>query len=127
MGTPDIGAIAKIGCQLIELQLTLVSEQAEDVIEDLWVLGYFFGVFDAMGRRAKLEKYTDGFNLITIGFFNLMHGPEQGAVPLRLALDSHANLRFLDGNMTGGTDVFGWLSEQKTPPMQLVKYLNASS
>jgi hypothetical protein len=124
--TDKIGVFAKIGCEMIELQLTLASKETSSALTDLWALGYCFGVFDAMGQRAKLDQHTDGFSLITVGFFNLMSGPEPGGERLRVALDNQTNPLFISGNRTGGSDVFAWFSDQNKQPTGLVKYLTRS-
>src|SRR5690349_3704122 len=60
--------LANIGAGLIQLQLTLASQIPDQAMIDRWVLGYCFGVFDALVQRHNLDQYTDGIALITFGF-----------------------------------------------------------
>src|SRR5262245_6027055 len=109
---------------MIEIQLTLASKETDAELTDLWILGYCFGLFDAMGRRAKLEhKSAEGLFLITLGFSLLMGGHSAGAGKVRQALDNQTDHRFTEGNRTGGSDLFAWFADANKPPMGLCTYV----
>jgi hypothetical protein len=123
VNVPDkVGQFANIGCDMIDIQLTLSSIEPEDALQDLWTLGYCFGVFDAIGQRGKLSQ-EDTFSVITVGFFNLLRGPEQGGEKLRIALDNQTNTLFQRGVLIGGSDIFAWLSDRNKTPMGLTRHL----
>ena len=105
------------------MQLALASKEPTEALKDFWVLGYCFGVFDAMAQRAKLDQYTEGIALITIGFLLLMSGPMEGAEQLRQALDNQTAPDFARGNRTGGDDLFAWFADRNKAPMSLFNQL----
>jgi hypothetical protein len=60
--------VAEIGYGLIEVQFILSSLTAVEVIENLWVLGYCFGVFDASIQAAKMDPRAMDFWRCPMGF-----------------------------------------------------------
>jgi hypothetical protein len=119
--TEQIDSFAKLGVKVITLQLSLASKEASDAADEAWPLGYCFGVFDALGRRANFDQYTDGFALITIGFL-ILFGKSEGAIHLRRALDLQTEKEFFEGNNEGGSDVFEWLEKNDYQPLALMNY-----
>jgi len=109
------------GHQVIDLQFNLASQ--EPSLKDLWVLGYCFGVFDAFGQIAKLDQYTDGIVLITIGFSRITSDELKAADSVRHAINNQADPVFANGHRTGGADVYAFLSDANTAPMALCRYL----
>ena len=120
-----LDVLANIGRVMIERQLVLASKRPQEALDDIWVLGYCFGVFDALAQRAGLKQYTDGFALITIGFIELMSDHQQGADRVRQALDNQTDARSERGNRAAGTDMFGWFADTNKPPMCLFDHLTA--
>ena len=92
--TQQLDALANLGRDLIGMQLALASKEPKEALKDFWVLGYCFGVFDAMAQRAKLDQYTEGIALITIGFLLLLSGPLEGADKVRQGLDNQTDPDF---------------------------------
>jgi hypothetical protein len=66
-------------------------------IDQLWVLGYCFGVLDAVRQTAELEESGEGVALIAVGFFLLM-----------------------------ADDMFAWLADTAKAPTGLSKHVNGS-
>ena len=50
-----LGKIASIGQDLITTQLTMATQTPSQALEGTWVLGYCFGIFDALGQQANLD------------------------------------------------------------------------
>ena len=63
--------IASIGQDLITTQLTMATQTPSQALEGTWVLGYCFGIFDALAQQADLDDGAEGFSLITLGFLGL--------------------------------------------------------
>jgi hypothetical protein len=129
--TERLDRIAAVGCQLIGTQLTLAAKTAKDALSDMWVLGYCFGVFDALVQRAELDQYTEGMAVITIGFISLTDN-DTGARALNVALDNQTDAQFENGNRTAGAEVFAWFNsdrgaEKLTLPMGLYDRVRSSS
>jgi hypothetical protein len=125
--------IAGIGRDMIAIQLDLASKQPKEALNDTWVLGYCFGMLDALAQRAKLDQYPDGLGLITSGFIELISGGQPnrtdellGADMVKKALDSQADTRFLEGNQAGGTDLFAWCADTKKAPLALSSHLRSA-
>lgn len=124
--TERIGRLSDLGVGLIELQFQLASSDARDSLKDFWVLGYCFGMFDALVQRGNLDQYTEGMVLLTVGFARLLDDDQEaGASVLNVALDSQEIPLFVAGNKIGGEEVFRWLANTKKPPMKLFNHLNA--
>src|SRR5882757_2301692 len=70
-----LGKIASIGQDLITTQLTMAAQTPSQALESTWVLGYCFGILDALAQRANLDDAADGFSLITLGFLGLFADP----------------------------------------------------
>lgn len=51
---------ASIGRDFIGLQFRLTPDDVTRSIDQLWVLGYCFGVLDAVRETAKLEESGEG-------------------------------------------------------------------
>src|SRR5262247_898336 len=60
-----LGKIASIGQDLITTQLAMAMQSPSQALEGTWVLGYCFGIFDALAQRADLDDGAEGFSLIT--------------------------------------------------------------
>jgi hypothetical protein len=115
--------IANIGRVMIERQLVLAAKTPEEALSDIWVLGYCFGMFDAMAQRAELDQYSEGFALITISFLQLMSDHTEAADKVRQALDNQNDARFEQGNRTAGADLFAWFADTNKSPLSLYDYL----
>lgn len=120
-----LGKIASIGQDLISTQLAMASQTPSQALEGSWVLGYCFGVFDALGQRAGLDDGAEGFGLITIGFLGLFADPTdpEAATFVRRSLDSQDNPRFQEGAAAGGSDVFAWAADRAKVPNALFEHL----
>jgi hypothetical protein len=121
----QVSDVARIGVEMISMQLELSSTSAEHALGHLWALGYCFGVFDALGQRAKFDQYTDGLLLMTIGFQYLVSDIMGGADKLGLAIDSQGDNEFADGSKLGGSEIYAWLADSKNIPLGLQSWLRA--
>lgn len=121
-----LGKVASIGQDLITTQLTMAMETPSQALESGWVLGYCFGVFDALAQHAELNDDDDVFSLITLGFLGLFADPAdpEAAMFVRRSLDYQDNLRFQEGAAAGGGDVFVWIADRAKPPKALFEQLN---
>jgi meiotically up-regulated gene 157 (Mug157) protein len=120
-----LGKIASIGQDLITTQLTMAMETPSQALESGWVLGYCFGVFDALAQQAELDD-DDVFSLITLGFLGLFADPAdpEAAMFVRRSLDYQDNPNFQEGAAAGGSDVFVWIADRAKPPKALFEQLN---
>ncbi len=118
--------IASIGQDLITTQLTMAMETPSQALESGWVLGYCFGVFDALAQQAELDDDGDVFSLITLGFLGLFADPAdpEAAMFVRRSLDYQDNPRFQEGAAAGGNDVFVWVADLAKAPKALFEQLN---
>jgi hypothetical protein len=118
-----LGKIASIGQDLITTQLTMAMETPSQALESSWVLGYCFGVFDALAQQAELD---DVFSLITLGVLGLFADPAdpEAAMFVRRSLDYQDNPHFQEGAAAGGSDVFVWIADRAKPPKALFEKLN---
>lgn len=116
--------LANVGRDFIDLQFKLSSAEAARSVDELWVLGYCFGVFDALTQRAELDKDVESLAVLTIGFFRLMSDERKGADMVRQALDHQADPGFAQGNRRGGDDLLAWLANPERAPDGLVDYMS---
>jgi hypothetical protein len=117
--------IASIGQDLITTQLTMATQTPSQALEGTWVLGYCFGIFDALAQRANLDDAAEGFSLITLGFLGLFADPADPEATgfLRRSLDSQDNPRFQEGAAAGGSDAFVWVADRAKVPNALFEHL----
>ena len=101
--------IAQFGVIFIERQFEELSMTAAKAAQDIWGLGYCFGVFDALGQRASLERYTGGLALLTIGFLRLFADNDAGPNQLSRAFDNQTDPSFAEGNVLGGSEINDYL------------------
>ena len=120
-----LGKIASIGQDLITTQLAMATQTASQALEGTWVLGYCFGIFDALAQRADLDDAAEGFSLITLGFLGLFADPAdpEAAAFVHHALDRQDNPRFQEGAAAGGSDVFAWVADRANAPNALFEHL----
>ena len=120
-----IGKVASIGQDLITTQLTMATQSPSQALEGTWVLGYCFGVFDALAQQAGFDDGAEGFSLITIGFLGLFADPAdpEAAAFVRRSLESQDNSRFQEGAAAGGSDVFVWVADRAKIPNALFEHL----
>ena len=120
-----LGKIASIGQDLITTQLTMAMQTPSQALEGTWVLGYCFGIFDALAQRADLDDGAEGFSLITLGFLGLFADPAdpEAAAFVSRSLDSQDNPRFQEGAAAGGSDVFAWVADRAKAPNALFEHL----
>ena len=121
-----LGKIASIGQDLITTQLAMAMETPSQALEGGWVLGYCFGVFDALAQQAALDDDDDVISLITLGFLGLFPDPAdpEAGMFVRRSLDYQDNPRFQDGASAGGSDVFVWIADRAKAPKALFEQLN---
>lgn len=121
----QLGKIASIGQDLITTQLTMAMETPSQALESGWVLGYCFGVFDALAQQAELDDGAEVLNLITLGFLGLFADPAdpEAAMFVRRSLDNQDNPRFQEGAAAGGNDVFDWIADRVKAPKALFEQL----
>jgi hypothetical protein len=121
-----LGKIAAIGQDLITTQLTMAMETPSQALESGWVLGYCFGVFDALAQQAEIDDDDDVFNLITVGFLGLFADPAdpEAAMFVRRSMEYQDSPRFQEGAAVGGSDVFNWVADRATAPKALFERLN---
>ena len=117
----QISSFAELGAKVIRLQLSLAEKTPDDAMRDTSALGYCFGVFDAMGRRAHLDGNTDGLTLIAVGF-SLLAGRDVGSKYLARALDLQTDRAFFNGNYEGGSEIYEWLERSDYKPLALVNH-----
>jgi hypothetical protein len=108
--------LARIGRDFISLQFRLTPGNVTQSIDHLWVLGYCFGVLDAVGQRAQLQESVERLALVAVGFFLLMSDDAKGAGMMRQALDKQEDPRFVEGSLRGGNDMLGWLADTTKVP-----------
>ena len=120
-----LGKIASIGQDLITTQLTMAAQTPSQALEGTWVLGYCFGIFDALAQQANLDDAAEGFSLITLGFLGLFADPTDPAAAafIRDSLDRQDNPRFQEGATAGGNDVFVWVADRTKAPAALFEHL----
>jgi hypothetical protein len=121
-----LAKIASIGQDLITTQLAMAMQTPSQALEGGWVLGYCFGVFDALAQQADLDDGADVFSLITLGFLGLFADPAdpEAAMFVRRSLDGQDNPRFQEGAAAGGSDVFAWVADRAKAPNALFAHLN---
>jgi len=121
-----VGKIASIGQDLITTQLTMAIETPSQALESGWVLGYCYGVFDALAQQAEFDDDDDVFNLIALGFLGLFADPAdpEAAMFVRRSLDYQDNPRFQEGAAAGGSDVLVWIADRAKMPKALFEQLN---
>jgi len=121
-----LGKIASIGQDLITTQLTMAAQTPSQALEGTWVLGYCFGIFDALAQQAGLDDRTEVFKLVTLGFLGLFADPDdpEPAAFIRRSMDSQDNPRFQEGAAAGGSDVFVWIADRAKAPKALFEQLN---
>ena len=121
-----VGKIASIGQDLITTQLAMAMETPSQALESGWVLGYCFGVFDALAQQAELDDEGDVSSLITLGFLGLFADPgdPEAAMFVRRSFDHQENPRFQEGAAAGGSDVFVWVADRSKAPKALLEQLN---
>jgi hypothetical protein len=121
-----LGKIASIGQDLITTQLAMAMETPSQALESGWVLGYCFGVFDALAQQAELDRDEDVLGLVTLGFLGLFADPAdpEAAMFVRRSLDYQDNPRFQDGAAAGGSDVFTWVADRAKAPKALFEQLS---
>ena len=117
--------LAEVGVGLIEIQLLLAGKQSVEALNDFWVLGYCFGVFDALAQRARLDQYTEGLELITLGFDRLMSDHLAGADKVKIVLDNQTDPYIAQGMQTGGSDLFAWFANTNKAPTALANHLTS--
>jgi hypothetical protein len=103
----------------------MAMQTPSQALEGTWVLGYCFGVFDALAQRADLDDAAEVFSLITLGFLGLFADPAdpEAAAFVRHSLDRQENPRFQEGATAGGTDVFVWAADRAKVPNALFEHL----
>jgi hypothetical protein len=109
----------------VALQFRLTPDNVTRTIDQLWVLGYCFGVLDAVRQTAELEEPGEGVALIAVGFFLLMADEAKGADMMRQALNHESDPRFAQGSLQGGNDMFAWLADTAKAPTGLSKHVNS--
>jgi hypothetical protein len=121
-----LGKIASIGQDLITTQLTMAMETPSQALESGWVLGYCFGIFDALAQQAEIDDDAEVLNLITLGFVGLFADPAdpEAAMFVRRSLDYQDNPRFQEGAAAGGNDVFVWIADRAKAPKALFEQLS---
>ena len=117
---------ASIGRDFISLQFRLTPDDVTRSIDQLWVLGYCYGVLDAVRQTAQLEEPGEGLTLIAVGFSLLMVDETKGADMMRQALEHEGDPRFAQGSLQGGSDMFTWLGDTARAPTGLSKHVNGS-
>lgn len=118
-----LNEFASIGRDFIGPQFKLTPDNATRSIDQLWVLGYCYGVLDAVRQTAQLEEPDEGVALIAVGFFLLMVDEANGADMMRQALKHASDPRFVQGSLLGGTEhqarhqisILGSNPDQKQP------------
>jgi len=114
-----LDSLARIGRDFIGPQFRLTPDGVAEAIDQLWVLGYCFGVLDALGQRAELQGQGEELAVIAVGFFLLMSDEAKGASMMQQALNSQDDPRFARGSLRGGQDMMAWLADTKNAPSGL--------
>jgi len=115
----QLDRLEKVGVGLIKVQLELANTDPRNAVHDIWALGYCFGIFDAIVQRAKLDQYTEGAALLTIGFGLLLSDIDEGASRFGYAMDRQTHPVFVAGNKRAGGEVFDWFANTDRVPMAL--------
>lgn len=119
--------LARLGREMIQAQLFLASKEPQEAVRDRWVLGYCFGVFDALGQGRKLDQYTGGIALISIGFSLLLSDHLEGAGKVGDVIDNQTDPQIMEGIQAGGADVYNFLQDTSKAPLALFGYLIPAS
>jgi len=114
-----LDSLARVARDFIGLQFRLTPDGIAEAIDQLWVLGYCFGVLDAVGQRAGLQEQGEELAVIAIGFFLLMSDEAKGASMMQQALNSQDDPRFAQGSLRGGRDMQAWLADSGKAPSGL--------
>ena len=117
-----IETLANIGSSLLGVQLEAGELGPADIAENSWVMGYCFGLFEAMARYASLDQYTDGMRMMSLGFGRVVGAAPQGPVLFRLALDKQEDHAFQEGAAVGEADLLAWADDANALPANLTRY-----
>jgi hypothetical protein len=118
--------LAGIGRDFIGLQFRLTPDELMHSIDQLWVLGYCFGVLDAVRQKAQLGDAVEGLSLVAVGFFLLMSDEAKAADMMRQALNRQEDPRFAHGSLRGGEDMFAWFADTTQSPRGLSEHFGRS-
>ena len=112
------------GRDFIGLQFRLTPDGLMHSIDQLWVLGYCFGVLDAVRQRARVGDVVEGLSLVAVGFFLLMSDEAKGADMMQQAINRQEDPCFAQGSLRGGEDMSAWLADTTQSPRGLSEHFS---
>ena len=118
--------LASVGCDFIGLQFRLTPDELMHSIDQLWVLGYCFGILDAVRQKAQLGDVVEGLSLVAAGFFLLMSDEAKGADMMRQAVNRQEEPAFAQGSLRGGEDMSAWFGDTTQSPRGLSEHFSRS-
>jgi|APCry1669190591_1035303.scaffolds.fasta_scaffold54402_1 hypothetical protein len=120
-----VEALARIGSTLLGAQFPPHEQGASALLSDQWVLGYCFGLFDAMAQYARLDQFTEGAALMRTGFGSLVGTEAEGQVLFTRALDLMGQNLFASGMAAGEGDLMKWAGNAHDTPQKLAEHFIA--
>ena len=116
--------LASVGRDFIGLQFGLTPDDLMQSIDQLWVLGYCYGVLDAVRQKAQVGDVVEALSLVAVGFFLLVSDEAKGADMMRQAINRQEDPRFAQGSLRGGEDMVAWLADTTKSPRGLSEYFS---
>lgn len=117
----DVPSPPMIGLRLIEIQLTLKGRSKTSFGEDLFSLGYVFGMAEMayFQTGGSLEDQTQALNYILLYFSHLFD--EDGGALIQKAIHNQSSTEFDRGKNIGASELGKWLETQgQFKPMGLM-------
>jgi hypothetical protein len=120
-----VDTLARIGSTLLGAQFPPHANGPTALLNDEWVLGYCFGLLDAMAQYARLEQFSEGAALLRGGFGLLVGTPAEGALLVDRALEMMGRDVFSSGMAAGEADVLAWADNAQATPQHLAEHFIA--
>jgi hypothetical protein len=120
-----VETLARIGSTLLGAQFPPHEQGASALLGDEWVLGYCFGLFDAMAQYARLDQFTEGVTLMRSGFALLVGVDAEGSVLFDRALEHMGRDLFASGMAAGEADLMTWAGHAQATPEKLAAHFVA--
>lgn len=124
-GLGKVETLARIASTLLGAQFPPQANGVNAVLHDEWVMGYCFGMMDAMAQYARLDQFTEGAALMRAGFGELVGAPAEGALLFERALDMMGRELFTSGMAVGEADIMAWAANAHATPEKLAAHFVA--
>ncbi len=116
-----IDTLAKIAASLVGVQIEAAQIKPANLAADPFVLGYCFGLFEAMAQMAGLEQYNEAAGMMEAAFGKLVDQSEAGPALFRHALSMQVDATYLEGVEAGGADFAGWAADADALPTGMAR------